>query len=358
MKKLVFLTETFPPDLCGVADYVAQLASALSVDYEVHIVTRKGDVDTTLVSKQVIIHTVLEGNTYIFDAVHILQTIQPDIIDVQLAYSSASHLHQLNFFTLINSFILRYFSYSSKRCLTVHELSTYLSDHPSSLRSFYRTLRDYGQTRFFDYYFCVSPSSLNYFKHRENKIFLPHFSNIPTLRTHNRVYNHDLLYFGTLAQNKHIPKLFEVFKKLHQQNCNFRLHIVGGIVSNFENTFFALTQTLPQDSYTYHGRLCIHSLSSVLDQCSYALYPFSINDKNSSVLAMLTNLLVVIANCRTVPVYASYGNNFYCVPEFDSTKIKPILDKTLGTTTSYPHDREIMSTHLRIRKNIYNNYLV
>lgn len=354
MKKLVYVTETFPPDLCGVADYVALVASALANEYEVHIITRKDkDADITTPFQGITVHKILSGKDYIFQAGHLIKILKPDIVDVQLAYSNDSQLHKQNLLTIFNPLILRYFYRNAAFCLTIHELSSYLQDRPSQMRRIYRTLRDYGQTRFYDHYFCVSRSYLSYFKGTPKKSFLPNFSNIPTLRSHNQTYNQSILFFGTIASGKCIDELVRIFHRLYERDSKYHLVFAGGIANEYLSTFEHLLQSLPPDSYTYAGRLTVNELEPWLNQCSYAIYPFIVFDKNASALAMLTNRLIVIAKCIEPPVYASYGSNFYGLPNLTASAIQAIIDETMGKPVVFPDNKDLLAAHVKQRQNVY-----
>lgn len=357
MKKLVFLTDTFPPDLCGVADYVDRVAAELSDSYEVHVITRKGTRKKVSTKGGVTVHKVLEGKGYILKAAQQMKAIQADIVDVQLAYSNASCLHKQNLLTIINPAVLRLLTRPAKYCLTIHELSTYLSDCPSRLRAAYRTLRDYGQTRLYDHYFCVSQTYLNYLKSTEHKSFLPSFSNIPTVRSHNRIENRNLLYFGTIGPSKRLHDLFQTFQALYERDSQFHLYIVGGIVAGYQDDFFKLVESLPTGSWTYKGRLEVAELEPLLNNCSYALYPFPISDKNASVIAMLTNRLVVIAVCKSVPFYAALGNHFHALEKMRPDAVQSIIASTHGDQTLYPNNEKLLADHITQRRETYESLL-
>lgn len=357
MRKLVFLTDTFPPDLCGVADYTDRVASELSNNYEVHVITRKGTGEKVSVKGGVTVHETLRGKSYILKAAQQIKAIQADIVDVQLAYSNASCLHQQNLLTIINPVVLRSLTRSAKYCLTIHELSTYLSDCPSRLRAIYRALRDYGQTRLYDHYFCVSQTYLDYLQSTKNKTFLPSFSNIPTVRSHNRIENRNLLYFGTIGPNKFLRDLFQTFQALYERDSRFHLYIVGGIVADYQDTFFRLVEPLPISSWTYKGRLEAAELEPLLNNCSYALYPFPVSDKNASVIAMLTNQMVVIAVCKSVPFYAASGNNFRALEKMQPDAVQSVVASTLGCQTLYPDNEKFLANHITQRREIYESLL-
>ncbi len=357
MKKILFLTETFPPDLCGVADYVLMLASNLVEEYEVHIVTRKSDSNSLLLDKRINLYEILSGKAYIFQAIRTINVIQPDIVDVQLAYSGSGYLHKENLLTLMNALAILSLTQSTKRCLTIHELSSFLDDAPSFLRVCYRAIRDYCQTRFYDYYLCMSRKYLTYLKKAENKLALLGFSNVPTIRNHNRIENRNLIFFGTIGHNKKIDSLIQVFRDLNRGNPCFHLTFVGGIVEGFESTFFCLLKSLPRKSWSYEGRLSGNELATVLDRSSYAIFPFLVTDKNTSVLAMLANRLVVIALCESLPTYAQNGNSFYGLSQLSASVIRGIVSDTLGKTVSYPDSNQLLSAHLMQRREIYERLL-
>ncbi|MCM1985147.1 glycosyltransferase [Lyngbya confervoides] len=357
MKKLVFITDTYPPDLCGVADYVELVAMALSTTYEVHVITRCIDIPRKTVTNGVVVYEVLHGKAYIFKAIHLIKSIQPDIIDVQLSYSSASQLHKRNLFTIVNPIIFHLSTRSIKRCLTVHELTTYLNDKPSLLRATYRKVRDRAQTQGYHYYFCTDTTYLSFFKNKKNKSFLQSFSNIRSTRSHNLINSKNLVFFGTIAPNKNLDALCNIFNELHYLDPNVHLYVVGGIVAGFKEKFSNLTKCLPPGGWTYTDYLDNNALAILLDKCSYAIFPFSITNKNASVLAMLVNRLVVIAECESLPVYADYGNNFYPVHNIDSNKVYSIIKATQNTETYFPDNGELLKDHVSKRCNVYQHLL-
>jgi glycosyltransferase involved in cell wall biosynthesis len=357
VKKIVFLSDTYPPDLCGVADYVAILGERLASSYEIHIITRKDKLTGTNHHGALTVHPILSGKTYIFGAIQRIQCIQPHVLDVQLSYSSASQLHQQNLVTVINSLLLKSMAYPIKLCLTIHELSTYLLDCPTWKRKLYRRLRDYGQTRFYDYYFCTSQSYLDYLKRTSRKTFLPNFSNIPSMRSHNLINTKSIIFFGTIGPRKNIDLLCHLFGQLNRLDPKIHLYFVGGIVTGYEHPFLQLLGTLPTGSCSNLGHLETGEMGKVLDVCSYAIFPFSVSDKNASVLAMLVNSLVVIACCDRLPFYATQGDNFYGVSDMTVASIEAIISATFGKRTYYPKNEDLIAQHLEQRQTVYQQLL-
>jgi glycosyltransferase involved in cell wall biosynthesis len=356
--KLAIITETFPPDLCGVADYVEIIAKELAITYEVYIITRKLKQINIYDLQNIKIYEIMNSKFYILKVISYLKKIKPDIIDIQLSYSLASKLHKMNIFTLINSSLLKLTLPKTKLVCTVHELS-YLCEFlkESKIRRLYRKIRDYCNTRFFDYYFCLNKVYLNYFTQTSKKEFIENFSNIPTLRECKFINSYNILFFGIITSNKNIEKLSNLFKILLKKNQKFHLFLVGGIVKDYQKKFEQIMADLPNTSWDYLEKLNFNELKIILNQCSYAIFPFKVSDKNASVLAMLVNGLIVIAECDSTPEYSKYGNNFYGMNELDVESVYQVISSTFGSQVEYTKNQELIQKHITRRKVVYENIL-
>lgn len=351
---LVLISETFPPDLCGVADYVKILATHLAHDFEVHVLTRShGEVKQYRLD-QVTVHEIMRSRVYIGDVIRCLKVIQPDIVDIQLSYSGASRLNRFNLLSLFNSGLIRLFVKTSL-CCTVHELSAFLPV-TSRLRQIYRQLRDYCHTRWFDYYFCVDRRYLDYFK-TPHKSYLENFSNIPTLSHKRQVGSRNILYFGTIAQHKNIDRLLHIFQDLQLLEPVCRLCLVGGIVENYQTRFSQLLARFSQDAVQYLGRLDGEELSAVLHQCGYAIFPFPITDKNASVLATLVNGLVVLAESHGSPVFSQDYQTVYHTEQLTPEFVQTVIRQTYGQPIDYPTSDQLIARHLQQRRSIYDQLM-
>jgi glycosyltransferase involved in cell wall biosynthesis len=357
-RTIALISETFPPDLCGVADYVDQLSQALSADYDIHVITRAKSGKRSYQRHSVTIHEVMTSKRYIFDVITCLKQLKPDLIDIQLAYSVAANwLNQFNLFSSLNSTLIR-LSLKTKLVCTIHELTSFLEDGKSSLpRTLYRRLRDYLNTRLFDYYFCVDRAYLNYFKH-DRKLFLPNFSNIPSLVTKTIANSQAILFFGTLAPHKNLDRLISLFTELLALEPRRNLWIVGGQTKEADDVILQqLVAPLPKQSVNYCGRLSGADLEAVLATCSYALFPFPVTDKNASVLATMVNGLVVIAETKVATVFETYGNNFYPTSCLTANFIDHVIGKTWEQPLVYPSSQALLHKHVETRMHVYQTLM-
>lgn len=351
---LAIISETFPPDLCGVADYVQILATELANDFEVHVLTRsQGEVKQYRLDR-VTVHEMMRSRFYIWDVIRCLKLIQPDIVDIQLSYSGASRFNQFNLLSLFNSGLIRLLIKSSL-CCTVHELSSFLPSN-SHLRQIYRQIRDYGHTRWFDYYFCVDRRYLGYFK-TPRKIYLENFSNIPTLSHKQQVNSRTILYFGTIAQHKNIDRLLQIFQSLQLLEPTCQLFLVGGVVENYQAAFSQILSEFSQDAVQYLGRLDDGELQAVLYQCSYAIFPFPITDKNASVLAMLVNGLIVLAESHRTSVFSQNHPTIYQTEQLTPGFIQAVIHQTYGQPLTYPTSDQLIAHHLQQRRSVYDQLM-
>ena len=357
-RTIALISETFPPDLCGVADYVDQLSQALSSDYDVHVITRINSDKQSYRIQDVTVHEVMASKRYILDVVKLLKQLKPDLIDIQLAYSLAANwLNQFNLFSSLSSSLVR-LSLRTKLVCTVHELTSFLDDGKSSLtRKLYRHLRDYLNTRWFDYYLCVDRSYLTYFKH-DRKLFLPNFSNIPSLVKKTNANSYAILFFGTLAPHKQLDRLISLFAELLTLEPRSNLWLVGGQIKDFDDvTLQRLLAQLPKQSINHCGRLSVTDLEAVLRTCDYALFPFPVTDKNASVLAMMVNGLVVIAETKVETVFGNYGNNFYQTSCLTASFIDQVIRNTRKQSLVYPSYQELLNKHVETRMHVYKTLM-
>ena len=353
MLKLAIISETFPPDLCGVADHVLILAEQLSKNYEVHVLTRKLGIGRHYKIDKIFVHEILSSKSYILSAIYFLKKIYPDIIDIQISYSSASQLHKKNIFSLCNSFLLRICFNQSKLFCTVHELTSFLQTNNPPL-SIYRKIRDYFHTRFYDYYFCVDKRYLQYFK-SSNKSFIPHFSNIPTLLKTKKITSPSILYFGTIAKHKNIEKLISLIDKISFIKSDIKLILIGGIVNSYKFEFQKLIAQSSKRNINYLGFLKKDEIASIINECSYAIFPFKVLDKNSSILAMLVNGLIVIAETDEDLEFSRHHNNLYTTKELTQEFIIHVIDSTLNSEIE-PYSNDILvANNIAIRIAIYES---
>lgn len=355
---IAIISETFPPDLCGVADYVSLLAQALSSTYDVHVITRAYNGRNIYRIGAVTIHEVMMSKLYLLDVIKCLRQIKPALIELQLAYSLAANwLNKFNLFPSFTSILIRLLLKTKLVC-TVHELTTFLDDgHTSLLRRLYRNLRDYLSTRLLDYYFCVDRTYLRYFKH-DRKLFVPSFSNIPSLVKKTEANAYNFLFFGTIAPHKNIDRLVKLFAELLTLEPNSQLLIVGGLTGGYDEAALEkLLAPLPAESVTYCGRLSTTNLTKVLASCSYALFPFPVTDKNASVLAMMVNGLVVIAEANVETIFETYGNNFYKTSCLTATFIHQVVKRTIGQPLNYKTHQELLENHVQTRIQVYETLM-
>jgi len=352
-KIIVLISETFPPDLCGVADYIFITGQELSKKYEVHILTRKKSKVKHYSIDGVAVHEIMSSKFYILDIIQFLRTINPEIIDVHLSYSSASQLHKKNIFSLCNSFLLRICFNKSKLFCTVHELTSFLQTN-NPLLAIYRKARDYFHTRFYDYYFCVDKRYLQYFK-SSNKSFIPHFSNIPTLLKTKKITSPTILYFGTIAKHKNIDKLISLIDKISSIKSDIKLILIGGIVDSYKFQFQKLIAQSSKKNIDYLGFFKQDEIVSIINECSYAIFPFKVLDKNSSILAMLVNGLIVIAETDENLEFSRHHNNFYTTKELTQEFIIHVIDSTLNSEIE-PYSNDILvANNIAIRIAIYES---
>lgn len=356
--KLVFISETFFPDLCGVADYVYILSQQLSTSYEVHVITRAVDEVKYYTLNGVNVHEIMTSKLYALDVVNLLRKLKPDLVDIQLSYSlAANRLNQFNIFSSFISFFIRS-TIKTKLVCTIHELTSYLNDGRNShIRGLYRQFRDYFGTRLFDYYFCVDRSYLEYIK-CDRKLFLPNFSNIPSLVHKTKVNSKHFLYFGTIAPHKNIDHLLNLFSNLLQLEPECKLFLVGGLTEGVEQVALQdKLARLPEHAVQYLGRLSIEELTKPLADCSYALFPFLVTDKNASVLAIMVNGLVVIAESDSETIFERYGNTFYKTPQLTPEFIHQVMEQTSDQMLNYKTYDQLLKDHVELRSSVYQSLI-
>ena len=224
LDKIMIISETFPPDLCGVADHVDVLAQNLSMDYDIHIVTRVSSGTKHL--ENITVHQVITSNFYILGIIKLIREVKPKIVEVHLSYSGASLYNYHNYSSMFNSYFLRLFTNCALIC-TVHELNQ-LHHCTSTIKKMYRKLKDYFNTSMYHFYFYVDKKYAPYLSVHQTS-FLEHFSILPTVCDKTEVNTKTFLYFGTMDSHKEIQKLLDLFQELYAKDEKYRLIMAGGI---------------------------------------------------------------------------------------------------------------------------------
>jgi glycosyltransferase involved in cell wall biosynthesis len=220
-KKIVFITGTLPPTLCGVGMYSYRLLEELSTEKTLDIYVITSDIKNIQNINNVEIYKVSkEWNIKTFNQiVSIIKKINPNIIHFQhptLAY-------QFRFDTLILGLKLKKNFPNIPKIITEHELS---QAHPIA------RIRNLTILPFFDHIVFTNNNDLKYFK--KLRIFNSiKISIIPIFP--NNHYNtpikigKNFCYIGTIDNKKGIEYLIDAIKLLKDKNINIKLDILTNL---------------------------------------------------------------------------------------------------------------------------------
>ena len=219
-KKIVFISGTFPPTVCGVGIYSYRLLQELGKDkdLEIHLIT--SDIENLQNISNIEIHKVnKKWNIKTFNQViNIIKKVNPDIIHFQhptLAY-------QFRFDTFILGMKLKKNFPRIPKIITEHELS---QAHPIA------KIRNLTLLPFFDHIIVTNTSDFKYLKKFKvfNKktdiinIFPNNYYDIPTKK------GSDFCYIGTIDPKKGLEYLIDAIKMLKDKNIDIKLDIVTNL---------------------------------------------------------------------------------------------------------------------------------
>jgi hypothetical protein len=82
-----------------------------------------------------------------------------------------------------------------------------------------------------------------------------------------------------------------------------------------------------------------------------------VTDKNASVLAMMVNGLVVIAETNVETIFETYGNTFYKTSCLTATLIHQVVQRTIGQSLTYQTHQELLEHHIQTRIQVYESLI-
>lgn len=211
-KKILMITGSHPPDVCGVGDYTYNLYKALSVRSEIDII---------------IFYKSLWKLNLLRKYYNEIKKIKPDIVHLQYP----TYGYGYSFLPLLLMAILPYPS-----VITIHEFSS----------------RTYKARLFTNILLCFvnevvvsNNEELNYIKNnillKKKKVSVINIgSNIPQSKNNNRAFNlryYDIVYFGHIRPLKGIESFIKDFKKLQSKFPSIKGAIIGQTLPQYQNYF-------------------------------------------------------------------------------------------------------------------------
>lgn len=285
--KIALLTGSYPPDICGVADYTEQLYLNLS----------SCDIDV------VVLNTKTLGWLGIYNK---LLTEKVDILHMQ--YPTIGYGWSL----LPQIFMLLY---RGNKVITLHEFK-----ERHFLRRFFMRLFKYSfKTKFI----FTNEFEANYFSPNEKHNIIPIGSNIPKSESLTITRkNNSIVNFGLIRPDRGIEKFLE-FASI---NPNYNFYLVGKVDERFSDYFKKINDLCLIYNVEVLLDLSSVDVSNFLSTIKYAYLPFpdGASDRRGSLIAAMLNGCVVITKI------GSYTNNELkqCVISIDDNlKLNNLLDK-------------------------------
>ncbi len=265
--RICLVTGSYPPDVCGVGHYTANLARALRVmGPDVECVTRDrwGILDAAALKDEIVGH-------------------DPEIVHIQ--YPSVGYGRRLGPQALSLSLG------TVPTVVTLHEFSEAhplrrLSTLAFSVRSRAMVFPSEGEK---ESYLSWAPLR------RERAWVIPIGSNIPT-GSHDERDEHEIVYFGLIRPDKGIEQFLELADLARQKEPKLRFKIIGNPHPEHVEYAQRIQSEARQTSVAFWSGLDDEEVSGTLGHATFAYLPFpdGASPRRGSLLAALSNGLVVL----------------------------------------------------------------
>jgi Glycosyltransferase len=358
---LLFISDTFIPDNCGVADYLNIVINSLDKDlFNIHVITRtdiKGN-PKIYSYDNVTVHKILDSRYYMFNPslYRYITGINPNIIDIQMSYSGSSKFARKNIFIGWIVPLIKLFIRNTKIVVTVHEVCQNIRNK-NTIEKVYSFLRDQPYMHFCNNFISADVIYKKYL-HDKNYIILNSFSNIPTCIRETAQDNSQIIFFGTIQKQKNIRFLVDLLKELNR-TYKFKLIILGAVLDEeYKLELKSYIKDNDMDDFVeFKFVKNAEDVAKIIAGSKFALFPFSkaVSIRNTSILAAIVQNIITII----------YSNDYYYPDEFrtenlivlDSLDIKlwetTILDNIKKKRNILCNNDSLVKRHISGRQKFY-----
>lgn len=259
--KILMITGSYPPDVCGVGDYTEKLTEAIQ--------TKGVDVD--------IYNTVASGWGTLLKG-RILKNY--DIVHMQ--YPTVGFGKSL----LPHLFILLC---NKKNIITLHEFS-----QVNLLRRLSILLFKLSKNT--SYIFTNEFEQKQFSSNKSDSVIIPIGSNIPVSEESSKKVD-QIINFGLIRPNKGIEQFIELAKLFKNKNLSTLKFVLAGMVEpRFQNYYLEIERECRKYEVSIILNLSNIEVSNLLKQTRYAYLPFpdGASDRRGSMLAAMANECIVL----------------------------------------------------------------
>ncbi len=296
--KIVLITGSYPPDVCGSADYTARLEESLRrAGAEVEVFTGKR-------------WTIRNAPALTRE----LATLRPDIMHMQ--YPTAGYGWTLG---------PQMMSLLQPMVLTLHEASQghplrKLSLHPFALRSIKLIFTNEFEQSFVG---RLAPWT------RARAAVIPIGSNVPVVEAFAGRRPNTITYFGLIRRQKGLERVLELAKLLQHRCPRWQFRIIGRLMPAWDNYYQELRRQAEGLPVEWKIGLDGEELSRALASSDIAYLPFpdGASERRGSLIALLAHGAAVITTKGAHTPSQIDGAVFFAGSAQDAAMAVELLDK-------------------------------
>jgi glycosyltransferase involved in cell wall biosynthesis len=277
--KILFITGSYPPDVCGVGDYISVLYNELK--------RQNSKFEFEVFFKQ------QWSLNFLWSYLKQIKAHNADVIHMQ--YPTEGYGYSFL------PFLLLLFLRPYPIVLTLHELSN---------RTFKAKLFTYMLVLFSNYVIFTNTTEKKYlksifiFKHKKTTV-INIGSNIPAINDHNNFNpkNNDLIYFGHIRPLKGLETFLEVVKGLKTAGCEIKCVIIGQTLGKYDDFAKYVRQESKLLGIKIITNLSKEDTAKTLSdsKIAYLPYPDGISARRGSLLAAIINNCTIVSTISKEP---------------------------------------------------------
>lgn len=267
VKKIMYMVSgSWPPDVCGVGDYMQNVSCALEkFDCTVQKITLKKFDFFTLF--KILLLVSFNKNARIFLSYPTEgygKSILPFLFSLIQKRKLLVHIHEYSSKNKYCRFLLRLF----------RRFSVVYFSNKNDMNSY---LRDIKRTA------------------NENWRVIPSPSNIPVVCDGFRKKHNKVIHFGQIRPNKGLEVVYDVFSKLSKTN-NFSLFLIGAVPSGYEEYADNIRSDFEQIGCCVSFNLPVELISRELGTSHFGLFPFpdGADERRGSLNAALKHNVICV----------------------------------------------------------------
>jgi glycosyltransferase involved in cell wall biosynthesis len=263
--KVVMVTGSYPPDICGVADYTSRLSEALQ---------KKGISVSVFTGKQWDIANSIKLRKEIL-------SFNANIVHIQYPTTGYGHGLAPQLLSLLNPFVV-----TIHECSQAHVLRR-ASLYPFTIRAKSIILTDEYERNYLQ---RLTPWI------KSKSVVIPIGANIPIQSGNIERRANVITYFGLIRPQKGLERVIEAARLLKSRGSRLTVRIIGTVMPGHERYYTALRSRSEGLSVDWQLGLSNGALSHALAQTSIAYLPIpdGASERRSTLIAMLSNGAAVI----------------------------------------------------------------